>query len=93
MRLTLGAKIDSLFLDITELLFISGYLPKQEKSPYLEKALRKLDILKFFLQVSWEIKMLNNKKYIRLSECLNEVGKMLYGWIKNSRQNATGENK
>jgi len=42
----------------------------------------KLDLLKFFLQIAWEIKSLDNKKYILLSERLNEIGKMLGGWIK-----------
>ena len=93
LRLTLGAKIDLLFLETLESLFIASYLPRQEKLPYLDKAQNKLDILKFFLQVSWEIKMLNNKKYILLSKHLNEVGKMLYGWSKTSRQSAAGENK
>jgi len=39
-------------------------------------------VLKFFLQIAWEIKALENKKYIALSEKLNEVGKMLGGWRK-----------
>ena len=42
----------------------------------------KLDLLKFFLQISWEIKALDNKKYITLSEKLGEIGKMIGGWIK-----------
>jgi hypothetical protein len=39
--------------------------------------------LGFFLQLSWEIKSLDSKKYIFLSEKLNEIGKMLGGWIKS----------
>jgi len=30
----------------------------------------------------WEIKALDNKKFILLSEKLNEIGKMLGGWSK-----------
>jgi len=50
--------------------------------PLLQKAGIKLDTLKFILQISWEIKALDNKKYIILSEHLNEIGKMLGGWIR-----------
>lgn len=50
--------------------------------PVLQKANGKLDLLKFFLQISWEIKILDNKKYIVLSEQLNEIGKMIGGWSK-----------
>ncbi|MBI2012907.1 MAG: four helix bundle protein [Candidatus Colwellbacteria bacterium] len=79
-RYTLGSKIDSLFLEITELLVTASYLHKDKKLPYIERAITKLDVLKFLLQVSWEIKSLDNKKYAILSEHLNEVGRMLGGW-------------
>ncbi|MEK7134943.1 MAG: four helix bundle protein [Patescibacteria group bacterium] len=42
----------------------------------------KLDLLKFFLQISWEVKVLDNKKFILLSEKLNEIGKMIGGWLR-----------
>ena len=81
-RYTLGAKIDRLFLDVTELIFTAGTLPKEHKLPYLQKAAGRLDLLKFFLQISWEVKALDNKKYAMLSEKLFEIGKMLGGWIR-----------
>src|SRR3989344_580656 len=61
---------------------IASYLSKQAKLPYLQKAVAKLDLLKFFLQISWEIKAMDTKKYISLSEKLDEIGKMLGGWIR-----------
>ena len=81
-RYTLGAKIDGYFLETIEVLFIASYLSKQEKIPYLKKASVKLDLLKFFLQIAWESKSLEKKQYIVLSVPLNEIGKMLGGWIK-----------
>ena len=81
-RYTLGAKIDSLFIDAVELLFIASYLNKEQKLPYIQKAGGKLDLLKFFLQISWELKTIDNNKYITLSRYLNEIGKMIGGWIK-----------
>lgn len=79
-RYTLGEKIDFLFVEIAEYIVTASYLSKQEKLPYLKKGLIKLDILKFFLQVAWEIKALDNKKFIELSEKLVEIGRMLGGW-------------
>lgn len=81
-RFSLGGKIDSLFIEIIELLFVASYLGKREKLPYLQKAIRRLDVLKFFFHVSWEIGALDNKKYITISEHLNEIGRMLGGWIR-----------
>jgi hypothetical protein len=81
-RFTLGNKIDWLFIEIIELLYTASYLNKQEKIPYLKKSIRRLDVLKFFFQVAWEIKILDNKKYITISGCLNEIGRMLGGWVR-----------
>lgn len=81
-RYTLGTKIDSLFLDMIELIIKAIYSDKVEKLISLKGTSLKLDLLKFFLQVAWEIKSLDNKKYILLSEKLDEIGKMLGGWIR-----------
>lgn len=82
-RFTLGAKIDSTFLEVIELIFLAGSLPKNKKLPYVQKAVSRFDLLKFFLQLSWEIKIIDNKKYIAISEPLNEIGRMLGGWHRN----------
>ena len=85
-RYTLGEKIDSLFVEVVEYIAVASYLSKQDKLPYVKKATLKLDVLKFFLQVAWEIKALDTKKYITLSESFDEVGRMLGGWIKQLSQ-------
>lgn len=82
-KYTLGAKIDFFFLEVIEKIIKASVSDKLEKLILLKNASVKLDLLKFFLQISWEIKSLNNKKYIKLSEKLNEIGKMLGGWIKS----------
>jgi hypothetical protein len=58
----------------------AGFLGKSEKLPYVRVVIRKLDTLKVLLMVLWETKSLDNKKYIALSEKLEEIGKMLGGW-------------
>jgi len=82
-RYTLGAKIDSSLLDATELIIRGSYSDKIEKLISLKHAAFKIDLLKFFLQVAWEIKSLDDKKYIKLSEKIGDSGKMLGGWIKS----------
>lgn len=79
-RQTLGRKIDLFLLETTELLFISAHSSQENKLPILEKANTKLDLAKFFLQIAWQLKALDNKKYICVSSELEEVGKMLGGW-------------
>jgi len=77
-----GERIDFTFLDVIELLHTASYLGKERKLPYLEKAGNKLDLLKFLLQIAWEIKAIDNKKYISISKYLNEMGRMVGGWSK-----------
>lgn len=84
-RYTLGSKIDTLFTDTIEFLLLAGYASKSQKTGIVARASTKLDALKFFLQVAWELKLLDNKRYISLSEQLAEVGKMLGGWRKQLR--------
>lgn len=81
-RYTLGAKIDSTLIATIEAVFIASFLAKEKKLPYVERAAVKLDLAKFFLQVAWEIKALDSKKYALVSEQLSEVGKMLGGWLR-----------
>ncbi len=78
----MGDKIDSSFLQTLELLFIASYQSKEEKLRTLIIAIKKLDILKFFLRISWELKILDNQKYISLSEQMQEIGRMVGGWKK-----------
>jgi len=61
----------------------ASFLSKTEKLPYVKVAIRKLDTLKVMIQIVWEIKALDKKKFITISEKLNETGKMLGGWHNN----------
>ncbi|MEK9158228.1 MAG: four helix bundle protein [Patescibacteria group bacterium] len=84
-KFSLGSKIDSLFLETAEQLFIASHKTKEQKIYYLEKASERFDLLKFILQISWEIGSIDIKKYIALSEKLSEIGKMLGGWQKQTK--------
>ena len=56
-------------------------------------ALRKADTTKVLLEVLWETKSLDDKKYIVLSEPLEEIGKMLGGWsVQLMKQNSPATN-
>jgi hypothetical protein len=79
-RHTLGQKIDGLFIEMIEGISVASFLNKSNKLPWIQFSIRKLDTLKVLLMILWETKSLDNKKYILLSEKLEEVGKMLGGW-------------
>ena len=84
-RYSLGLKIDSLFLEVTEHIVIATHKNKENKLVFLNRASDKLDVLKFLLQITWELAILDRKKYIIISTELHEVGKMLGGWQKQTK--------
>ncbi len=43
-------------------------------------AIKKIDAIKIFLLILWETKSLDNKKYLIISEKINEIDRMLGGW-------------
>ncbi len=73
---------DPIKIEIFELIFVTIYSTEKKKLESIQKTSAEFDLLKFFLQVSWEIKILDDKKYILLSKSINEIGKMLGGWQK-----------
>ncbi|MFA5935088.1 MAG: four helix bundle protein [Candidatus Paceibacterota bacterium] len=58
----------------------ASFLNKVEKIPYVKVAVRKLDTLKIMIQIVWEIKAIDEKKFVALSEKLNKTGQRLGGW-------------
>ena len=95
-RYTLAETIDKYFIQTIESILVASFLEKQEKQPFVRKAIISLDTLKFLLYILWEIKALDAKKYTALSEKLAEAGKQLGGWHgqlvkQNSPDKKSGE--
>jgi len=83
-RYSLGAKIEVLFTEAIEAVLLAIYASREQKMEYITQASNKVDFLKYFLQLAWDMKIIDNNKYTSLSVPLAEVGKMLGGW---KRQN------
>ncbi len=79
-RHTLGQRIDAILIETIEATDAALFTPRHEKLPYVRLAIRKLDAVKILLLVLWESKSLDNRKYIAVSEKMNEIGRMLGGW-------------
>ena len=84
-RYSIGLRIDSLFLETIEYIFTASNKNREQKFIYLNKASEDFDLLKFLLQIAWQIDVLAENKYIALSKDLYEIGKMLGGWLKQYR--------
>ena len=82
-KYTLGEKVQKTTLDLLELLIAASYCQKSEKAGILNKASVKLDLLKILIRLANNIQAIQMKKYILLEEKLQEIGKMLGGWIRS----------
>jgi len=71
-----------MFTDVIELILAAGYTSKQYKGSIVRKASSKFDSLKLFMRIAWELGLLDHKQYARISQPLDDVGKMLGGWLK-----------
>ncbi|MBU3901275.1 four helix bundle protein [Patescibacteria group bacterium] len=88
-RFSLGQKISQTFIEVLELTFTASYLSPEQKIILLTKASSRLDVLKFFVQLAWESKLMPTEKYLELSKKLEEIGRMLGGWRKGLLQKKT----
>jgi hypothetical protein len=75
-----------LFIEAIESAHRAMFLARERKLGTVETLCAKLDMLKFFLRVAWEIKALDTNKYSALSERLHEIGRMAGGWLKNQQK-------
>lgn len=81
-RYTLGSRIDNTFIAFGEEIVSATYTKDQQKISHLNLASQKLDSLNFLLRISWEIRILDTKKYAALGQAFAEIGRMLGGWQK-----------
>jgi hypothetical protein len=82
-RYALWQRCENIILDILEGLLLASQLSKDEKLPVLEKVSLRLNFLRVFLRLSKETRVIDNKKYILLQEMIDEIGRMLGGWIRS----------
>lgn len=81
-RYTLGQKLETITLEVFELISRVQLYPKEQKIDILIQMSSKIDLLKVLLRLSNENKVLNTKIYLLLQEQLQEIGKMAGGWLK-----------
>ncbi len=74
--------MDNLFTDCLEYSLLARYADRDNKTEYISKLVVAFDSLKFFLQILWDLKILDDKKYSHLSKQLAEIGRMIGGWSK-----------
>ena len=81
-RFGLGQKVDTLFIDLLDLLQKASFSPIDLKILLLSDSLSKIDSLRFFIQFCWELKLVPNNQFTEIGQDIEEIGKMVGGWRK-----------
>jgi len=86
-KYSLGEKLETAILESIELVITGNSQPKNFKEPFLLKAGAKTEILKLLFRLAFDCGFISQKQYLKLEEDLQEIGRMLGGWIKYVRSN------
>jgi hypothetical protein len=86
-------KIDDIFLLSIEYCFLASYSSIGDKLVYIDRAISRVDLLKLLLLLAFEMKAIDIKKYMHISEGFDEVGKMLGGWRRQTLQKTSHESE
>ena len=84
-RYTLWQKCESLLIEVLEGIIFASQQSKSEKLPTLEKTSVKLNFLRVCIRLMKDIKAIDAKKYIIIEANLDEIGRILGGWIKSTK--------
>jgi hypothetical protein len=82
-RYTLWQKCENTALALLESLIETGYQKGEEKLLCLYAISNKLDLLKVFIRLAKDTHVINNKQYLDIQSIIQEIGKMVGGWIKS----------
>ena len=85
-RYTIWQRCESSILDILEGILSVSHVQKTEKLSILEKTSTKLNLLRVFIRLMKETKAIDNKKYTAIETIIDEIGRMLGGWIKSMKE-------
>ena len=88
-RYLLGQRLADAALDILELLVDASYA--RQKSSQLEKANRKMEVLRWLVRLAKDRNLLSSRQFEFSSRSLTECGKMVGGWLKSTRRRGDSE--
>ena len=81
-RFSVAAKLDNGILDFIQLTTVANM--RRDKLPLLKRADETLARLRLLFRLSFEMRFINIKSYEFGSRQMDELGKLLGGWIKMS---------
>lgn len=84
-RFTVFERCEHLILEVIENILQASSEQKQAKIPTLERCSLKLNMLRVFIRLMKDVKAIDAKKYVALEAIVDEIGRMLGGWIRSTK--------
>lgn len=84
-RYTLGQKVFELLVEMLVLVIRAQYQPIEQKLHTLNEISAYLDSVKVIIRITRKLEIVSEVWYIRFEDELCQVGKMLGGWIRDTR--------
>ena len=81
-RFLLADKMQTLMCDILEDLIYSSYASKENAVKRLKECNLKLEMLRYYIRLSKDMKYVSIKVYHYLVKRINDIGRMIGGWIR-----------
>lgn len=82
-REVLIAKIEQTILELLQIIAQISFAKPVDKYQGLANASTKADLLKVLFRLCFELKIIDQKKYIQLEQDINEIGRMIGGWLRS----------
>jgi hypothetical protein len=82
-KFTLGDRAQSVVSDLLELVVEAYYSPPAAKKPLLQRTNIKIELLRHYLRLGYELSCYPSTTLVRMAEPLDEIGRMTGGWLKS----------
>lgn len=84
-RYTVWERSENALLDMLECLFTASYAKPSDKHVLLERGSAKLNLFRFLVRLMKDTNSIDSKKYLLLQNPVDEIGRMLGGWIRSQK--------
>lgn len=85
-RHTVWQRCETIILELLEGIFRASQAYGAEKLTPLKEASLQLNFLRIFVRLMKDVKTIDSKQYVALQSQVDEVGRMLGGWIKSTKE-------
>lgn len=81
-RHTIWQRLENKLLEVLEYLLTASSMTKDQKLPKLLEASNSLNVTRIFVRLAKDTKIIDLKKYEIFQANIDEIGRMLGGWIR-----------